>query len=262
MAGIPLSALRRALAEMSEGAGMGVRQAYGGRQIDTGIAYGGLPGAIGGGALGAQVDDDNPMTNHTGAGMVLGAVGGSMLGGGAGGLAKLISMGARGAGGGAAGLSRGLREALAEAAAERGVGRAALRDSEHADDAMRFHGMGDDSELYDEAARTGTPVSELRSRGSFEGFGERFQPGPLREFSNDELRAAGQRPSARYGSGNHQMDGGRANGMVEMQEMQAMRNALGQLRRSRMQAASQEELDDIDMQIAVLQRDLDIIPWD
>lgn len=236
MAGIPLSALRRALASLA-----------GDRGVDSALAAP-IPGAIAGGAFGATTATFDGEANDA----ELGRNG--LIGAGIG-----AGLGAVGAG---SIISRKLRQALAEAAAERGVGRAAVRNAEHADDAMRFHGMSDDSQFYDEAAQTGTPVSELRSRGSFEGFGERFQPGPLREFSNDELRAAGQRPSARYGSGNHQMDGGRANGMVEMQEMQAMRNALGQLRRSRAQAASQEELDDIDMQIAVLQRDLDIIPWD
>ena len=87
MAGIPMSALRRALAEMAEGASFGARQAYGGRHIDNGIAYGGIPGAIAGGAMAAQNEDDNPMTNDIGAGAIAGAFGGAMLGGGAGGMA-------------------------------------------------------------------------------------------------------------------------------------------------------------------------------
>lgn len=135
---IPMSALRRALAEMAEGAGAGVQRAYGGSHIDSGIAMGGLPGAIAGGAAGAQYDDGNPLTNETGAGVIGGALGGAMLGGGAGGMAKLVRMGMRGAGGGMSGFSGGLREALAEAAAERGIGRAAAREASHVDDAARF----------------------------------------------------------------------------------------------------------------------------
>jgi len=135
---IPMSALRRALAEMAEGAGAGVQRAYGGSHIDSGIAMGGLPGAIAGGAAGAQYDDGNPLTNETGAGVIGGALGGAMLGGGAGGMAKLVRMGMRGAGGGMNGFSGGLREALAEAAAERGIGRAASREASHMDDAERF----------------------------------------------------------------------------------------------------------------------------
>lgn len=135
---IPMSALRRALAEMAEGAGAGVQRAYGGSHIDSGIAMGGLPGAIAGGAAGAQYDDGNPLTNETGAGVIGGALGGAMLGGGAGGMAKLVRMGMRGAGGGMSGFSGGLREALAEAASERGIGRAAAREASHVDDAARF----------------------------------------------------------------------------------------------------------------------------
>jgi len=159
MAGIPLSALRRALAEaVAQG---GIAHEMGAGLTRSGAALGAPLGAI------AQYTNDPDADNLAPgilSGAALGAAGGR-------GLRVALSAGA-----GASGLSRGLREALAEAAAERGVGRAALRDSEHADDAMRFHGMGDDSQFYDEAAQTGTPVSELRSRGSFEGFGERFQP--------------------------------------------------------------------------------------
>jgi hypothetical protein len=123
---------------MAEGAGAGVQRAYGGSHIDSGIAMGGLPGAIAGGAAGAQYDDGNPLTNETGAGVIGGALGGAMLGGGAGGMAKLVRMGMRGAGGGMSGFSGGLREALAEAASERGIGRAAAREASHVDDAARF----------------------------------------------------------------------------------------------------------------------------
>lgn len=131
MPSIPMSALRRALAEMAQGAGQGARAAYGGMHIDRGITYGGAPGMIAGGALGAQLDDDGRMaTNGVGAGMALGAGAGMLLGGGAGGVAKLASMAARGVGGGASGLSRGLRSALSE--------RMAAREASTLDDAARF----------------------------------------------------------------------------------------------------------------------------
>lgn len=136
---IPLSALRRALAEMAEGASFGARQAYGGPHIDQGMALGGIPGAIGGGAIGASVDnDDTYRTNGPGAGMVLGAGAGMLLGGGAGGMAKLAQMAVRGVGGGGEGFTRGLREALAEQAASRGMGRRAVREAADAEDGARF----------------------------------------------------------------------------------------------------------------------------
>jgi hypothetical protein len=82
-----------------------------------------------------------------------------------------------------------------------------------------------------------------------------FRPGAPRAFTPNELGP--QTPV--YGSpaaeGRLGM-GPRANPMVEVQERQAMRDMLTKLKRERPMAQSQEELDDIDLQIAVLRRDL------
>lgn len=132
MAGIPMSALRRALAEMAEGAGAGVSQAYRGEHIMGGTAL----GAFGGGAAGGVADEMTPgeETAYGPAGVFTGAALGALGGGGAKGLRMIY----RGIEEGARGGQRGLREALAEAAAERGIGRAAAREASHVDDAARF----------------------------------------------------------------------------------------------------------------------------
>lgn len=82
-----------------------------------------------------------------------------------------------------------------------------------------------------------------------------------RAYSSDELRALGQGPQPRFGSGEHWMDGGRPNATNAIMELQAMRNKLTELRRERRLVRTQAEADDIDMQIAVLARDLGIEPW-
>lgn len=154
MAGIPMSALRRALALIAEGADRSVFRANGVPHIDRGIAYGGLPGAVVGGIEGARLDTDDSYPNGAGAGMVLGAFGGAMLGGGVGGLAKLAHMGAAGAGGG----FRGLRQALAERAAEQGMGRRAVREVADAEDAATFGAT---------SARQDVPlVEDMRAAGA------------------------------------------------------------------------------------------------
>lgn len=129
---IPLSALRRALAEMAEGAGSGVRQAYRGDHIMGGMSV----GALGGGAAGGVADEMTPgeETAYGPAGVFTGAALGALGGGGA----KTLRMLYRGAEEGMRGGQRGLREALADAAAERGIGRTAAREASHMDDATRF----------------------------------------------------------------------------------------------------------------------------
>lgn len=132
MAGIPLSALRRALAEMAEGAGHGVNQAYRGDHIMGGMSM----GALGGGTAGGIADEMTPgeETAYGPAGVFTGAALGAAGGGGA----KALRMLYRGAEEGMRGGQRGLRQALADAAAERGIGRAASREMSHVDDAARF----------------------------------------------------------------------------------------------------------------------------
>lgn len=105
----------------------------------------------------------------------------------------------------------------------------------------------------------------MRQLESGEMFGA-FRPGPRRAFSSDELRALGQRPTPVSGSNEwanqSRLSGRQANPMTEMQERQAMRDALQRLQQQRMQARNQSELDEIDLDIAVLRRDLGIEPWE
>lgn len=121
MAGIPLSALRRALASLS-----------GNRAVDSALAAP-IPGAMAGAAFGAgsaALDGDVSDAEMGRNGLIGAGIG--------------AGLGALGAG---SVISRKLREALAEAAAERGMGRAAMREVEHADDAMRFHGSTEAAKL-------------------------------------------------------------------------------------------------------------------
>ena len=133
MAGIPMSALRRALAEMSERApsmGLG-SHVYGAIESGArGSAVGATLGA-GGGLLANMPDvDSGETTSQYGERLLSGIGTGAAIGAGLG-PATLAIAGGRG-------LRWGLREALAEAAAERGIGRAAAREMSHVDDAARF----------------------------------------------------------------------------------------------------------------------------
>lgn len=150
---IPTGALRRALAEMAQGADYAANAPH----ILRGMYVGAPVGAVAGGIAGAMDDDINTDA-------LSGAVGGMALGAGAGGIAKLAHMGV----GGAGGFARSLREALAARAAERGMGRAAMRAVDDADDAARFEGAG----RWDA--------------------GSRMRYGEPATHTNMELRAAGQ----------------------------------------------------------------------
>jgi len=129
MPAIPMSALRRALAEMAAGAGRGVSDAWGGGHIGRGYAGGTLLGSVGGGVAGGVADAPDGQT-YVGPGVIGGMLGGMALGAAGGGVVKLARMAQRGVGEGAHGFRYGLRQALAERMASRGIGLA--------DDAARF----------------------------------------------------------------------------------------------------------------------------
>ena len=107
MAGIPMSALRRALAEMAES--------------KAPAAF--IPGGIAGGAIGTGY---GALSGHDDEQIGQDAMMGAGIGAG---------LGLAGAG---SVFSGKLRQALAESAAERGIGRAAAREASHVDDAARF----------------------------------------------------------------------------------------------------------------------------
>lgn len=73
---------------------------------------------------------------------------------------------------------------------------------------------------------------------------------PRRDFTDDELGPVGPI----YGRADHPLSGGRANPIDEMNELQAMRNKLRELKRERRYAQSAEEAEDIDMQIQGIER--------
>lgn len=154
---IPMSALRRALAEMTSEAGYGLRNAYRGDHVMGGMTLGALGGGVSGGVADEMTPGEN--TAYWPAGLVAGAALGATGGGGA----KLAHMVVNAAREGGAGFSRGLREALAEQAASRGVGRRAVREAADAGDAAAFDAA---------SGRRDVPLVE-------------------------EMRAAGQRPFAR-----------------------------------------------------------------
>jgi len=148
---IPLSALRRALAEMASEAGYGLRGAYRGDHVMGGMTIGGF----GGGLTGGVADEMTPgeETAYGPAGFVTGAALGAAGGGGA----KLAHMVINAAREGGRGFSGGLREALAEQAASRGMGRRAVREAADAEDAAAFGAA---------SARRETPlVEEMRAAG-------------------------------------------------------------------------------------------------
>lgn len=93
---------------------------------------------------------------------------------------------------------------------------------------------------------------------SGEMFGRMPQP-RFQRMTDEALDAAGYKPTPVYGSPQAQGMGGygpRANPTTQMSEMQAMRNKLRQLQQERTQATSPEELQEIDMEISWLMRDL------
>ena len=131
MAGIPMSALRRALSEMA--AQGGLVNEMGAGLTRSGAAIGAPIGAI------AQYANDPSEDN-----LAPGLLGGALMGAAGGrGLRTLMAAGA-----GAQGFTGGLRQALAEAASERGIGRAASREASHVDDAARFHGAGMEDDAF------------------------------------------------------------------------------------------------------------------
>lgn len=126
---IPMSALRRALAEMADMSGSAsLRRSIPAALNNTvGASVGGASLGAAGGLLANMPDEDSGETldqygNRLMRGIGTGAAIGAGLGAG--------SVGFAGA--------RGLRQALAEAASERGIGRAAAREASHVDDAARF----------------------------------------------------------------------------------------------------------------------------
>lgn len=133
MAGIPMSALRRALAEMADAsATTSFRRSIPAAMNSTArTSLGGATLGAGGGLLANMPSDDESETldeygNRLMRGIGTGAAIGAGLGAGGVGLV------------GVRGFRSGLRQALAEAAAERGIGRAAVREASHVDDAARF----------------------------------------------------------------------------------------------------------------------------
>lgn len=134
---IPMSALRRALAEMTSEAGYGLRNAYRGDHVMGGMTLGGFTGGVTGGVADEMTPGEE--TSYGPAGFMAGAALGAAGGGGA----KLAHMVVNAARGGERGFSRGLREALAEQAASRGMGRRAAREAADGEDAMRFFDASD-----------------------------------------------------------------------------------------------------------------------
>lgn len=132
MAGIPISALRRALAEMADMSGSAsFRRSIPEAMNNTVRAsLGGASLGAGGGLLANMPDEESGETLDQYGGRLMRGIGtGAAIGAG-------LGAGAIGVAG-----ARGLRAALAEAAAERGLGRAASREASHMDDAARFHGV-------------------------------------------------------------------------------------------------------------------------
>lgn len=95
-------------------------------------------------------------------------------------------------------------------------------------------------------------------------FGQ-FRAPPFRRMSAEDLEAAGYGPpSPIHGSpewenaGPRAFNNRRANPMTQMEEMQAMRNALRQLQIDRRSAADAEEVADIDAQISMIMNQLNM----
>lgn len=131
MAGIPLSALRRALAEISETSSRRplrelVPEALGSA---TKASIGGGAYGAGAGALVSMPEEGEDLYGY--GDRLMGNIGrGAAIGAG-------LGLGAAGVAG-ARGLRWGLREALAEQAASRGIGRRAVREAADAGDAAAF----------------------------------------------------------------------------------------------------------------------------
>lgn len=126
---IPMSALRRALAEMADMSGSAsLRRSIPAALNNTvGASVGGASLGAAGGLLANMPDEDSGETlDQYGNRLMRGIGTGAAIGAGLG----VGSVGFAGA--------RGLRQALAEAASERGIGRAAAREASHVDDAARF----------------------------------------------------------------------------------------------------------------------------
>lgn len=126
---IPMSALRRALAEMADMSGSAsLRRSIPAALNNTvGASLGGASLGAAGGLLANMPDDElGETTSEYGNRLMRGIGTGAAIGAGL------------GAGGVGIAGARGLRAALAEAAAERGIGRAAAREASHVDDAARF----------------------------------------------------------------------------------------------------------------------------
>jgi len=150
MAGIPLSALRRALAEISEtSARRPMRELIPealGSTVKTSIGTGAY--GAGAGALMSMPEEGEDLYGYSD--RLLGNIGrGAAIGAG-------LGVGAAGVAG-ARGLRWGLREALAEQAASRGMGRRALREAADAGDAEAFSAA---------SARRDVPlVEDMRAAG-------------------------------------------------------------------------------------------------
>ena len=78
---------------------------------------------------------------------------------------------------------------------------------------------------------------------------------PRRDFTPEQIERLGE-PGPIYGRADHPLSGGRANPVDEMNELQAMRNKLRELRRERRYAQTQEDADEIDLEIEAIQRTL------
>ncbi len=161
---IPMSALRRALAEMADMSGSAsLRRSIPEALNNTARAsIGGASLGAGGGLLANMPDEGSGETldqygNRLMRGIGTGAAIGAGLGAGAVGFAG----------------ARGLRAALAEAAAERGIGRAAAREASHADDAARFGeasrgpiGGAQSAEYHQSAEYIAKQIRELSRSGT------------------------------------------------------------------------------------------------
>lgn len=133
MAGIPLSALRRALAEMADMSASAPmrRSAPAAFENLVGGSVGMAPIGAGVGLLANMPDETRGESLDQYGNRLMGGIAtGAGIGGALGAGAVLL--------GGARGLRMGLREALAEQAATRGMGRRAVRETADGEDAARF----------------------------------------------------------------------------------------------------------------------------
>lgn len=218
-----LSGLRRALAEAARETGEGA------------LAGGGSGAFLGAGAgliAGRDPIGDEETLEHVPAGALGGAALGALVGG---------------ASGGRRGLAA-LREALAERAAQR-----------------QFQARGFERMERNIADDDGVRRGFVDPRTNESTFGE-FRAPPFRRLSDEEMQAAGYdtTPMPTAGSpeweaaGPRAFNNRRANPMQQMEEMQAMRNALRQLQIDRRSAADAEELFDIDAQISTIMNHLNM----